>query len=391
MKRALIIILTTFAFVACSKDDVVMEYKGQVIDFRPTTGRAMRSTVYDATTFSSFRVWGYYANGSASSVMMDNVEVTKQSDGSWGYTDTKYWPVEGEIDFVGLYPTAAEVEQGLFIDHRTNENLVSISHDGFATGANRQIIVTALRESESMHFSSHLPDVIYAVTENQQKQATDVQMNFRHAMTQVKCRIKNENPDFTIEFKPDCAVEIHNIRSKGTYTLPSATTTSGDETAATRGVWSFSADDFESFDIFTAANPKIEGMTADTEYGYISTSEFMKDNTPAMFFPCQATAWDVTDGSASAQNGAYFVVHCRVLFQRGTMTQPYYLLGTATSYDSIYVPIDIDWKEGHLYTYTFAIGKGAGYTEEGDSSIVPLTFSTTIEDFEDVASTDFEL
>lgn len=394
MKRALIIILTTFAFVACSKDDVVMEYRGEAIDFNASTGNITRAEDDKSYTENvpQFHVWGYYTNGATSAIKMKDVLVKKSGD-SWSYDNIQYWPKDGVIDFIAINPTATEVAAGQYKDHRTGQDLVAISHDGFATGANRKVTVTAKRKDASMHYSPYLPDLIYSVTEDQSRQATAVQMHFRHAMTQVKCKVKNENEDFLLEFLPHCAVEIHNVKSKGTFTLPAYTTVIDSTDDKTFGTWSVAADDFASFDIFTQANPKINGfetLTGDPKRaGYIDTGYFMDTSKPsAMFIPCNVPEWDETKGAASAQNGAYFVVYCRVSYQMGTMNKRYYLLGDKDEannidrYEAIYAPVTIDWKPGYCYIYTFTFGQGIGYTEDGKPSAVPLSFSVEATPYE---------
>ena len=385
MKRALIIILTTFAFVACSKDDVVMEYRGEAIDFNASTGNITRAEDDKSYTENvpQFHVWGYHTNGATSAIKMNDVLV-KKSGSSWSYDNIQYWPKDGVIDFIAINPTATEVAAGQYKDHRTGQDLVAISHDGFATGANRKVTVTAKRKDASMHYSPYLPDLIYSVTEDQSRQATAVQMHFRHAMAQVKLRVKNENHDFTLEFKPNAAVEIHNIKSKGTFTLPNKTTIPDTDDSDTYGEWSFDANDYATFDVFTGENPYVVGMTEENRYGYISTGNFLKDGRMATLLPCQVPGWVTENGPASEQKGAYFVLYCRVSYQRGTMAQRYYLIGDKDEannidrYDPIYVPVTINWQPGYCYSYCFAFGKGVGYIETGEPSTVPLTFSLDV-------------
>jgi hypothetical protein len=93
MKRALIIILTTFAFVACSKDDVVMEYRGEAIDFNASNGNITRAEDDKSYTENvpQFHVWGYYTNGATSAIKMKDVLVKKSGD-SWSYDNIQFGP-----------------------------------------------------------------------------------------------------------------------------------------------------------------------------------------------------------------------------------------------------------------------------------------------------------
>ena len=362
-----------------------MEYRGEAIDFNASTGNITRAEDDKSYTENvpQFHVWGYHTNGATSAIKMNDVLV-KKSGSSWSYDNIQYWPKDGVIDFIAINPTATEVAAGQYKDHRTGQDLVAISHDGFATGANRKVTVTAKRKDASMHYSPYLPDLIYSVTEDQSRQATAVQMHFRHAMAQVKLRVKNENHDFTLEFKPNAAVEIHNIKSKGTFTLPNKTTIPDTDDSDTYGEWSFDANDYATFDVFTGENPYVVGMTEENRYGYISTGNFLKDGRMATLLPCQVPGWVTENGPASEQKGAYFVLYCRVSYQRGTMAQRYYLIGDKDEannidrYDPIYVPVTINWQPGYCYSYCFAFGKGVGYIETGEPSTVPLTFSLDV-------------
>lgn len=369
-----------------------MEYRGEAIDFNASNGNITRADE-NVPTFTNnvpqFHVWGYHINGASSSIKMNDVLVEETGEGVWEYSPKQYWPKEGVIDFVAINPTKTEVEAGKYKDHRTNQNLVTLSHDGFATNANRKITVTAQRKDATMNYSPCLPDLIYAVSEDMSRQAAAVGMHFRHAMAQVKCKVKNENGDFLLEFRPNCAVEIHNVKSTGTFTLPSSTTVADSNDSNTYGTWKVNDDDHATFDIFTKKNVSINGfenLTDDPEReGYIDTGYFMDTSKPsAMFIPCSVPEWVPENGPASEQKGAYFVIYCRVSYQKGTMAQRYYLIGDKDEannidrYDPIYVPVTINWQPGYCYTYCFASGKGIGYIETGEPSTVPLTFSLDV-------------
>lgn len=365
-----------------------MEYRGEAIDFNASNGNITRADEQKPTFTNNvpqFHVWGYHINGASSSVKMNDVLVEKTSEGVWEYSPKQYWPKEGVIDFVAINPTATEVTAGEYVDHRVaGQNVVKLEHDGFTTGENRKVTVTAQRKDATMNYNSYLPDLIYSVSEDQSRQSTAVGMHFRHAMAQVKLRVKNENHDFTLEFKPNAAVEIHNIKSKGTFTLPNKTTIPDTDDSNTYGEWSFDANDYATFDVFTGANPYVVGMTEENRDGYISSGNFLKDGRLATLLPCQVPGWVPENGPASEQKGAYFVLYCRVSYQRGTMAQRYYLIGDKDEannidrYDPIYVPVTINWQPGYIYSYCFAFGKGVGYIETGEPSTVPLTFSLDV-------------
>lgn len=392
MKKVAIIILSIIAFVACSKDEMLRHNAPAEIGFHTSAGNMVRA-VYSNSTLEQFCVWGIYHNEEegVTRYVFDGAEVNKQSDGSWSYGGKKYWPQNGVIDFLGVYPSKSAAQA--ILDLRTGEPVADISYT--MSDEKREISLTAQRTSSQMNYAAQLPDVIYAVAEDQTKENSvdgSVTMRFRHATSQVRFEIKNENPMWTIKFRPDSAIVICNVRSKGVYTLPSATT-STDE--AVYGTWAYEADDYADFTFFTGTNVYVEGMDETlNENGYIRPSAFMRNGEEAMILPCQNVAWDPSSGLSAtdaAQTGSYFVIWCRVEVTTPSMnegTEPFCIWGdvdAATTdesyYAPIYVPFAVDWQQHSRYKYTFAFGRGLAYNEDGTDAVVPLAFQTTVEEF----------
>lgn len=397
MKKTAIIILSIIAFVACSDIEIVEHYPDTEIDFSISTGKVVRAT-YDNTNFNQFYVWSIYNNDGATQYIMDGIPVNKSGE-SWSYGGKKYWPVEGVVDFVGIYPSTGVAQT--VKDPRTNTPAASVNYT--VSDAKREIRVAALRGSNVTGYPSNLPDVIYAVAEDKTKdsEAGKVAMNFRHAMAQAKFEIKNENPMWTIRFRPDSAIVLCNIRQSGTYALPTVTTSTGVETSGSWDEWNHSTNPPQDFTIFTATEAYVEGMTAANANGYIRPDVFMKNGEFSNLFPCANAKWDHTSGvaaTAASQTGSYFVVWCRVEVNTPSMndgTAPFVIWGDVNAkptdkgyYLPIYAPVEINWKEGICYKYTFAFGRGLAYNEDGSANIVALTFSTEASSFTDAGSQD---
>lgn len=397
MKKIAIILLSIIALVACSVDESVEHYPLEDIVFQPSTRNVVRS-IYDNNSFQQFYVWGIYNNDGVSHYVMDGLAVNKQSDGSWSYDGNKYWPEKGTVDFYGIYPSSSVAET--IMDPRTDTPVAEVNYT--VSDARQEIHFKALRAKESMNYAAALPDLVYAVSKEQSKLSSPVSMMFRHAVSVVRFEIKNESSWWTIRFRPDSAVVICNVNSEGTYTLPNVNTSAD---AATKGSWEFTDKKLQNFTVFTGSDVYVEGMKPENEYGYIRpagseknvNSPFMKKGESAVMLPCTATAWDPESGPATAatQNGAYFKIYCRVEVNTPSMqeaTSPYVLWGDLDAeptdegyYAPIYVPVAIDWKEGMNYKYTLAFGRGLGYDENGNPSVVPLTFSTKAESFTETA------
>ena len=66
-------------------------------------------TNIDSLKKSGFGVFARYNHNGATSLLMDNEQVTWNGD-HWGYTNTRYWPNEGSVDFYAFAPYLKNVK-----------------------------------------------------------------------------------------------------------------------------------------------------------------------------------------------------------------------------------------------------------------------------------------
>lgn len=66
-------------------------------------------TDIDSLKKTGFGVFARYKHNGATSLLMDNEHVTWNGD-RWGYTNTRYWPNEGSVDFYAFAPYLKNVE-----------------------------------------------------------------------------------------------------------------------------------------------------------------------------------------------------------------------------------------------------------------------------------------
>lgn len=66
-------------------------------------------TKIDSLKKSGFGVFARYKHNGATSLLMDNEHVTWNGD-RWGYTNTRYWPNEGTVDFYAFAPYLENVK-----------------------------------------------------------------------------------------------------------------------------------------------------------------------------------------------------------------------------------------------------------------------------------------
>lgn len=390
MKKVAIILLSIIALFACSDDVFVEKYPEPTIDFLPSAGMLLRG-VNTTENLRYFRVWGVNIDDAGAVKYVFDGAPVKLADGAWNYGDKKYWPLEGNVDFLAVYP--AHPDADTIMDPRTNTPCSAIFHT--MSDTQREVRFKALYNGKDSTYVAMMPDLIYAVAEDQVKQESDVILKFRHAMAQVKFEIKNENPRWNIYFRPDSAVVLCNIRSRGSYTLPSKSTTED----GSRGTWVINEDQHQHFTVLTGSDVFVEGMIPANEHGYIRpawkeeniNAPFMKNGEPAMVLPCQVPEWDVKTttpkvATADDQHGAYFMLWCRVeSVQNG---ETFTIWGNVDAqptdddyYMPVYVPLTVNWQEGYCYKYTLALGRGLGYNADGTHAAVPLSFSTSVEEF----------
>ena len=68
-------------------------------------------TDIDSLKKSGFGVFARYNHNGATSLLMDNEHVTwNEKENRWGYTNTRYWPNEGSVDFYAFAPYLENVE-----------------------------------------------------------------------------------------------------------------------------------------------------------------------------------------------------------------------------------------------------------------------------------------
>ena len=95
-------------------------------------------------------------------------------------------------------------------------------------------------------------------------------------------------------------------------------------------------------------------------------------NTPMLNIPQELTAWKVSETATKSKLEAdnakqcYLSITCKIQQSGG------YLLGSADSYGTIYVPFGDTWEQGkrHIYTLIF----GGGYDDQGEAVLNPIQF-----------------
>lgn len=298
MKKILFAAVSVVAFFACTKD-VITDAPESAIDFASNTQCAVKSTVVDGENFASFQVYAF--NGE--DVIMDNMEVKKEGT-AWTYSPKKYWPATGTVDFFGVYMD----ELNKITDNYRSECVADPVY-GLMFGLDMAI-------TDEVVDAAKIPDAVYATAIGKKKEDGAVHMNFRHAMAQIDFQIRNAtNADDKIVVESG-DVYVEDLYYSGIYFAPKTQSTTEDTGI---GSWDYYGYPKANY-IFRS---KATSIAADNTSGILSDL--------CMAFPQAATDVKLVLNCTIKQNGV-------VIFS-----------GEKTA------ECNIDWKEGHKYTYIFLL------------------------------------
>lgn len=127
LRLAFYVLIAQLVLSGCAGEGVeeTSSSSSSEINFDAYLGRnaSTRSSVTDITSLkgkefnSGFGVFARYKHNGAISSLMDNEHVTWKGD-RWGYTNTRYWPNEGSVDFYAFAPRVESVK----LVNKPNEN-----------------------------------------------------------------------------------------------------------------------------------------------------------------------------------------------------------------------------------------------------------------------------
>ena len=305
----------------------------------PTTNTNLKNTDFD--------VFAFTADGTAfmgkvdTDFGHDGVNIV-YNNGKWDYknaSDLRYWPTEA-LDFYAFNPGTVSEDMMVFYSWEATKDVQKISY-------------TCMDEYGAGTHANY--DVMYAMAKGQTKDMNNgiVKFNFKHILSQVVFKAKTEYDNMQVNIKD---IKIFNVKMGGVYTLPA--------TADGTGSWSSSDLVFpHAFTVVKNANITVNSNTEATD---ITT------NSPMLNIPQKLTAWKVSEEATNTKikaDGAhqcYLSITCKIQQSGG------YLLGSADSYGTIYVPFGDTWVAGkrHIYTLIF----GGGYTDQGEAVLNPIQF-----------------
>ncbi|MBQ9073977.1 MAG: fimbrillin family protein [Muribaculaceae bacterium] len=386
------------ALASCSSDDVVQVNNGKEIQFSVVADNDSRAaTVFcNNNLMPGFKVYaGYTAADGQVATFIEEDLITVLSDGKCTQSETRYWPENGTIDFYGLV--------NLNGDGYTLESASNFDSE-IVWGTNTPIVKDFTPKADVKEQT----DLLYAVATGQTASTSPVKMNFRHALSQIEFRAKNDNPALHVVVE---AVRIGQTDAKGTYTLPAGSTEENliDHTTdkdkdyadahedATRGTWSDvdgKADYHVPFDPVAVAYGELKDLTISTDGTQTNNNSLLL--VPTMEDGVATVAWDPATDANTAYNGTYIAVKCKIYNVAGDSYNE--ATDIAVLHDGwAVIPASFKWKQGKKYIYTINFTKGGngGYEEtpvDPENPDVPGTptdtpvltgieFQVTVDDF----------
>lgn len=269
------------------------------------------------------------------------------NDGKWDYTtpaDLKYWPTNA-LNFYAVSPVSED-----------NYNTWQISKD------KKEFNVFLHNEYGDPVNSAKNVDVMYAITPNQKKTTSNggtVKMQFRHILSQVSFKAKNDIPNMEVKIK---GIEIYNFYNQAYFTLPTT------EVAPTQTNWKWSEG------LYT---PKGFTVVKDKSIDVGNTETLISMDGPMLFIPQKLNKWTTTAESpksitqADASKESYLKISCRIKLDGS------YRIGTETTFDNLYVPFGADWQPGKHYVYTLIFG--GGYKQDGTPILTKINITADTE------------
>lgn len=374
-------LLLALAAASCTKSEVLETNSGEIM-FNVVANKATKAAdVYcnnnlpDAFTVYAMTEGKTYIDG-------DNIE--HNGNGSWeNKSGIRYWP-ETDVDFY------AHVSAG----------------DAFKWSETSAPTIENFTPDKVVE---NQVDLLYAVKTKQSKKETPVELNFRHALSQIVFNAKNTNANLFVEI---AGVTVANVGGTNTFTYPTVDTDSrfvshdGSGNLPDTGVGSWKrldgGDAFYKVD-FTAVSVEGDGTVVDLTTANAKGKEF---NSQAMLLLPQATtAWEPSADSNTPEEentGSYFLVNCAIWNVAGDSIDKdtdVQLWGENGTTKELAIPVSFSWEQGKKYIYTFVFGQGnGGYDPEPDPDdpdpkpvLVPIDFTVTVDDFQVVTpSTEIE-
>lgn len=339
MKKAFYMMAAAaIALSSCSSEETTDVAKSSAITFRPTVGLNSRGAEMTTDDLNEMWVTGFYQK--ADEVYFSDLKFTKEKGST---TNTfipsapVFWQEGRTYKFVAISPAKSEWPAGL-----------TITRDA----------VTCENFEPKTDILAQKDMIIKAVEANNDQWGKELELNFKHILSQIQIKVKNGNENLVYNIK---AVRIKSVVGKKKLTYATTTNTSTWEDIA--GVNS----DAQYTLTFNNAY-KLDGKNT-TNLTLTSADATVENGGGAMLIPQNVTAWDgaKVDDNAAYNGGTYISIYLNVKMASGNkFMYPAGAQGEQT-YGWVAIPVPaINWEEGNKYIYTLDMSTGCGKVDPVD-------------------------
>ncbi|MGM9752927.1 MAG: fimbrillin family protein [Candidatus Cryptobacteroides sp.] len=401
MKKHLVLgALAVLALAACSKTETLEVNKGNEISLSAVSGKNLTKAAdgyCNNNKPNDFVVWA----SSDSKLYFANETYTFDSGSStYKSASARYWPAS-EVNFFAL---------------KNQNGTVNFTH------ATPSLAVTGYTVEATPETQK---DFLYAVSKNVTKPAGTptpaAALNFRHALSQIEFKAKNDNSNIHVVIDK---IQVVNVFNKGDFAVSDATTDNykiseenphinGDTPISDprTGVCTWSEQNSynsKATYVITPKNALNSVISVDVPNGGSAdltvtdpTGQEYNPNT-LYLLPQDVAAWNGT-GKAVDSDDAYFIIDALIYNVADTKVNKatdVVLWGDNSSGTwkskpiAVPFPASTTWEGGLRYVYTFnftSYGMGGSDPGTGDPVLTPITLTVTVDDFVDAGNTDVEV
>lgn len=358
--------IAALAMAACSQDEVV-NVKQDGIGYSVTAATQTRAadSYCNSALPNYFKVWAETTDDE----LYINGDKVVNNNGVWSDANgTHYWPENKTLNFY------AEVNG----DDKFSFNSGAPTFNNFTVEDDvaKQV------------------DLMYAVNTELAKtdQSTPtVQLNFRHALSQVCFKARNNTKNMRVEIK---GVSVGHLTNSGTFTFPTIPTNENyvnhsDATGTATlnsGTWTIpaSATYSKKYEV-TPLNGSVTLAPGSSVTNLTCPDDDHKNGFAQVLtlLPQTVAAWD-PGVTGTDYNGAYFLLD--VVLYNITKDDNESEVATTMYTGKTAVPVSVAWQQGYRYIYTFVFGEGGngGYTPTPDNPqpvLASINYDVTVDDF----------
>ena len=369
MKRIILGAVVGLFVASCSNNETVSLNQDE-IQFNVVANKmAKAADMYCNNALpAEFYVWATYKEGGSNAKTYIDGDHIENENGTWtNKTYVRYWP-QGDTETLDFY---AHVNAGGAF--AWNNGAPKIENFKVDTGVTKQV------------------DLLYAVEMGKSKTTDAVNLNFRHALSQVVFKAKNTNKHLHVIIN---GVSVHNVAETNTFTYVANSTTNNYDihkdtgSINNQGTWG-TPSSYNDYKV-TFENKAVIGNGEVVDLTEITHSGIEDKSNILLMLPQVTAAWNHATTKVPGDEGAYFKISCEIYNVAGTAfaaaTDVLLYKGNAV------IPVPVNWEQGKKYIYTFAFGQGnAGYDENGEDVLTPITFTVSVDDFEEVSVPDVNM